>query len=188
MMTLGPSSSGESGGVIFSTSINKVKSCSLVCLSIKSRIGANALSTASVTEIWSSENGTNELVYIFSKAGPMIAIVKNSAIPRITWFGGVCAVPRACLVMARTIAILVKHVELIIIAGIKIKTVISPMIFSAVVICPFAVAFALLGRFILTSGDVFCATAKVGNIATMASTVATIRSKDILEFSFIISL
>ena len=51
MTTFGPSSYGESGGVTFSTSINSVKSCSLVCLSIKSLMGAYALSKASVTVI-----------------------------------------------------------------------------------------------------------------------------------------
>ena len=112
----------------------------------------------------------------------MIAIVRNSVMPRITWLGGVCAVPKACLVIARTMAILVKHVALIKSAGINTKTVINPMIFNAVVICPFAVADAAVGRFRLISGEEFWAKAAVGSMILAASIEAIITSKYVLEF------
>ena len=61
----------------------------------------------------------------------MIAHVKNSAKPTNTWFGGVCAVPSACLVIDRIIAILGKHVTAIKTEGKNTSALIIVDIFRA---------------------------------------------------------
>jgi hypothetical protein len=61
----------------------------------------------------------------------MIRKVRNRAIPTSTWVGGVCCVLNAFLTKPRTIIILVKEVNKIIIDGAKDKTVSSISICNA---------------------------------------------------------
>jgi hypothetical protein len=59
-------------------------------------------------------------------------MVKKSARPTITWFGGAVGIPRACLNNDNTITILTKAVTLINNAGAMLMIVISNKIFRVV--------------------------------------------------------
>ena len=86
----------------------------------------------------------------------------NMAKPMRTWFGGVCAVPNACLVILKTTAIRVKQVSDMIKDGIKVRIPIRNAIFNPANTSPFETS-PLLEVLIVINGTPELLAAKTGS-------------------------
>ena len=124
--TLNGVSIGAATGGDLERSMNNLRSDSRVCASMNFFIGSTARSRAVSNGILPSTYGLRATCCTSVKVGPITKKVMNNARPTITWFGGVCGVPRACRSRPRTITILVKAVIERTIAGSSERNVIKP--------------------------------------------------------------
>ena len=124
--TLNGVSIGAATGGDLARSMNSFRSDSRVWASMNFFMGSTARSNAVSNGMAPSTYGLRATCCTSDKVGPITKNVMNNARPTITWFGGVCGVPRACRSSPRTMTILVKAVIERTIAGSSVRNVISP--------------------------------------------------------------
>ena len=93
-----------------------------------------------------------------------MAIVKNNAKPSNTWFGGVCMVPNACLVIDSTIETRVKQVSVMINDGKKVSAPSRNAIFKLAKTSLSVIALSVL--VLIEINALSCAAANSGSNAT----------------------
>ena len=98
---------------------------------MKSRSGISARSIAAAVLIWCSLSGSTAVFLIALIVGDITKIVRNSAIPTSTWFGGALFVPIALRMNPSTIRMRLKPVTVNSTAGISVSPPTSSRIWTA---------------------------------------------------------